>query len=59
MLIFLLTHDEIVDSISTPSYIKGRKEVEYYYYIFNCYNCGSKYTLKELAQMENDKNKFL
>lgn len=55
---------EIVDgsmfkSMSTPLYIKGRKEVKYYYYSFNCYNCGSKYTLKELAQMKNNKNKFL
>lgn len=49
---------ELVDgaqlsSASTPLYIQGRKEVKYYHYLFNCSNCGSQYTLKELANKKD------
>lgn len=44
---------EIVDgsrfnTVSVPLYIK-RREVEYYYYLFECNECGVKYTLSDLA----------
>lgn len=46
---------ELVDGVqlstaSTPLYIQGRKDVKHYYYLFNCPNCGTQYTLKELAE---------
>ena len=44
----------IFNTVSVPLYIQGRKEIKYYHYLFNCPNCGSQYTLKELI-----KNKIL
>lgn len=40
----------IFNTSSTPLYIQGRKDVKYYHYLFNCPNCGSQYTLKELVK---------
>lgn len=40
----------IFNTVSTPLYIQGRKEVKHYHYLFNCSNCGSQYTLKELTK---------
>ena len=48
-----LVDGSIFNTASTPLYIQGRNEVKYYHYLFNCSNCGSQYTLKELANKEN------
>lgn len=45
-----LVDGSIFNTTSTPLYVQGRKEVKYYHYLFNCANCGSQYTLKELVQ---------
>lgn len=36
-----LVDGSIFNTVSTPLYIKGRKKVKYYHYLFNCYNCGT------------------
>lgn len=48
-----LVDGSIFNAVSTPLYIKGRKEVKYYHYLFNCSNCGIQYTLKELTNQKN------
>lgn len=45
-----LVDGSIFNTTSIPLYIKGRKEVKHYHYLFNCSNCGTQYTLKELAE---------
>ena len=42
-----------ISTMSTPLYIQGKKDVKHYHYLFNCSNCGSQYTLKELAETKN------
>ena len=39
-----------ISTASTPLYIQGRKDVKHYYYLFNCSNCGTQHTLKELVK---------
>ena len=41
-----------ISTVSTPLYIQGRKDVKHYHYLFNCSNCGTQYTLKELAEIK-------
>lgn len=40
----------IFNTASVPLYIQGRKKVKYYHYLFNCPNCSTQYTLKELIK---------
>lgn len=41
----------VFDTSSVPLYIRGRK-VRHYFYRFVCRECGSEYTLTELAERQ-------
>lgn len=46
-----IVNGSIFNSKGSAFFIPNSK-VKHYYYLFNCSNCGSQYTLKELANQK-------